>query len=73
VSREYPFEHLVPCAIFSVPLFGFFFFTHKLTEVWAIAAFAVSAMVAMPASANRKIKRPLREVITSFLPVNESS
>jgi hypothetical protein len=56
-----------------MPLLGFFFFTHKLTEVWAIAAFAVSAKIATPASANRKSKRPLREVITGFLPLTESS
>jgi hypothetical protein len=61
-------EHFVPCAIFSVPLFGFFFFTHTFSEVWAMAAFAVSAMVATPASAITNSKRPLREVISGFPP-----
>jgi hypothetical protein len=33
---------LLPLASVTMPLLGFFFFTHKLTEVWAIAAFAVN-------------------------------
>jgi hypothetical protein len=66
----YPFAHLVPFGIASVPLLGCFFFTQKLSaDVWADAAVTVSAAVAVAATANVKSRRPLRVVITGVLPM----